>query len=225
MLSYTTMKDYFLYSYKVLILNFLVIMNNFIGKEAIDFSANAVMPNNDILNFNFKSYINGFKCILFFYPLNFTFVCPSEIIAFSNKIAEFQKRNTKVVGVSVDSHFCHLAWKKTSRDQGGISDINFPLVSDLNKDISKNYHVLINEEGVALRGTFLIDAQFIIRHLVVNDLPLGRNIDESLRMIDSLDYYTTHGEVCPAGWTEGKPAIKTTSEGIAKYLKENSDKI
>lgn len=200
-------------------------MNQFIGKEAPDFTAKTVMPDNTINeNFNLKQYLNGQNGILFFYPLDFTFVCPSEIIAFHNRLNEFSLRNTKVIAVSVDSHFSHFAWKSTPINKGGIGDIQFPLVSDLNKEISTNYNVL-NEESISLRGTFLIDKDFKIRHFLVNDLPIGRNVDETLRVIDALDHHTTHGDVCPAGWTKGDDSMTPTQQGVSDYLTSNAEKL
>ena len=200
-------------------------MNIYIGKPAPDFTAKAVLADNSISSdFNFRSYLKGHKGILFFYPLDFTFVCPSEIISFNNRQNEFTERNTKVVAVSVDSHFSHHAWKAMPVNKGGIGDIQFPLVSDLNKEISIMYNVL-NEDGIAFRSTFLIDNHFAIRHFLVNDLPLGRNVDETLRMIDALDYHNAHGEVCPAGWQKGKEGINPTQKGISDYLTSNADKL
>ena len=197
----------------------------FIGERAPNFQAKAVMPDDTIIsNFNLKEYLDGHKGILFFYPLNFTFVCPSEIIAFNNRLGEFNLRNTKVIAVSVDSHFSHLAWKNTPVNKGGIGSIQLPLVSDLTKEISMAYNVL-NKDGVSLRGTFLIDENFVVRHYLVNDLPLGRNVDESLRMVDALDYHTAHGEVCPAGWDKGKDAMTPSQRGVADYLASNADKL
>ena len=155
--------------------------------------------------------------ILFFYPLDFTFVCPSEIIAFDKVLDKFKAKGAEVIGVSVDSHFTHWAWKNTPRNKGGIGQINYPLVADLNKNISRDYGVLI-DESVALRCLFLIDKEGIIRHAVVNDLGLGRNVDEALRMLDALKFTEEHGEVCPANWKEGDEAMKPTAEGVAEYL-------
>ncbi|MGC0371731.1 MAG: hypothetical protein DGJ47_000431 [Rickettsiaceae bacterium] len=196
-----------------------------IGHDAPNFTAKAVMPDNSINDsFNLQEYFKGGKGIIFFYPLDFTFVCPSEIIAFDKRLGEFAKRNTKIVGISVDSHFSHHAWKNTPVNKGGIGNIQFPLISDLNKDIAEAYNVL-NEDGVAYRATFLIDDHFAVRHYVVNDLPLGRNVDETLRMIDALDHHTQHGDVCPAGWQKGHQAMKATQEGVADYLASNADKL
>ena len=164
-------------------------MSFLIGKKAPDFKATAIMEDNSINeNFVLSKFLSGKKGIVFFYPLNFTFVCPSEIIAFDKKVEEFKKRNTEVIGVSIDSHFSHLAYKNTAIDNGGIGKIRYPLVSDITKDISRSYDVLLNH-SVALRGTFLIDEDFVIRHQVVNDLPLGRNVDEAIRMVDALEFH------------------------------------
>lgn len=193
-----------------------------VGKPAPDFTANAVMADNEIkANFNLKEYSKGKNTILFFYPLDFTFVCPSEIIAFNNRLNEFKTRNTNVIGVSVDSQFSHFAWKNTTVEQGGIGQVQFPLVADLTKQIARDYDVLINE-SVALRGTFLIDKQGIIRHQLVNDLPLGRNVDEAIRMVDALQFHEEHGEVCPAGWNRGDEGMKADAKGVASYLKKKA---
>jgi peroxiredoxin 2/4 len=197
-----------------------------VGKEAPDFTAKAVMPDNQINEkFNLKSYLKGKVGILFFYPLDFTFVCPSEIIAFNNRLEEFKSRGVEVIGVSVDSHFSHLAWKNTAVKDGGIGNIQYPLVADLTKQISRDYDVEIASIGVALRGTFLIDKKGIVRHQVVNDLPLGRSIEEALRMVDALEFHEKHGEVCPAGWNKGKKAMEASPKGVAAYLAENADKL
>ncbi len=198
-------------------------MSVLVGKKAPNFTANAVMADNEINeNFNLQEYLNGQIGILFFYPLDFTFVCPSEIIAFHNRIEEFNSRNTKVVGVSVDSHFSHLAWKNTKINDGGIGQVQYPLVADLTKNIARDYDVLTNE-SVALRGTFLIDQDFTIRHQIVNDLPLGRNIEEAIRIVDSLIFFQENGEVCPAGWNKGKEGMKPDSKGVASYLEKNAE--
>ncbi len=198
-------------------------MTAFVGKTAIDFSATVVMPNNQINeNFNLKSYIGNKKAVLFFYPLDFTFVCPSELIALHSRIGAFAERGTIPIAVSIDSHFCHLAWKNTTPDNGGIGQVLFPMVADINKDIARSYNVL-TDEGVALRGTFIIDEDFVIRHATINDLPLGRNIDETLRMVDALSHFQNHGEVCPAGWRSGKTAMTPTTQGVQDYLSSNSE--
>ncbi len=200
-------------------------MSVLVGKKAPDFTAAAVMPNNEILeNFNLSSYLKGKIGILFFYPLDFTFVCPSEIIAFDNRLKDFKDRGVEVIGVSVDSKFSHLAWKNTEVKKGGIGQIQYPLVADLNKSISRDYDVLVGD-AVALRGTFLIDQDGVVRHQVVNDLPLGRNIDEAIRMIDALKFFQENGEVCPAGWNKGKDGMKADAKGVAEYLANNADKL
>ncbi len=200
-------------------------MNPFIGKPAPDFEAKVVMPDNSIVaDFNLKKYLKGHKGIVFFYPLDFTFVCPSEIIAFNNRLGEFSARNTKIVAVSVDSHFSHHAWKAMPVNKGGIGNIQFPLVSDLKKSISNAYNVL-NEDGISYRATFLIDEEFNIRHFLINDLPLGRNVDETLRMIDALEHHSTHGEVCPAGWKKGDQGMSPTHQGVSDYLTSNAERL
>ena len=196
----------------------------FVGKTAPDFTAKTVMPDNSIEDLNLKLYANNHKCVLFFYPLDFTFVCPSEIIAFHNRLGDFASKQTKVLGISVDSHFSHLAWKNTPHNKGGVGNVQFPLVSDLTKNIAKSYNVL-NNDGVALRGTFFIDEHFVLRHMLVNDLPLGRSVDEMLRLIDAWDHHTQYGEVCPAGWNKGKDAMKATGDGVADYLASNAEKL
>lgn len=197
----------------------------FVGKEAIDFTATTVMPDNEIeFEFSLRDYLDRSKGILFFYPLDFTFVCPSEIIAFHNKLGEFSARNTKVVGVSVDSHFSHLAWKNTPHNKGGIGNVEFPLVSDMKKEIGSAYQVL-NSDGISMRGTFIIDEDFMLRHFHVNDLPLGRNIDEMLRIIDAIDFHRENGDVCPAGWTKEKDSMTPTAEGVADYLSSNAERL
>lgn len=199
-------------------------MSVLVGKEAPDFTAPAVMPDNSINDkFNLKKHLKGKVGVVFFYPLDFTFVCPSEIIAFSNKINEFKTRNAEVVGISVDSHFTHLAWRNTPVNKGGIGQIKYPLVADLTKNIARDYDVLIENAGVALRGTFLIDKEGIIRHQLVNDLPLGRSIEEAIRMVDALNFHEEHGEVCPAGWNREKDAMEASPEGVAKYLAKNAE--
>ena len=195
-----------------------------VTKEAPDFTATALMPDGSFKS-DFKlSGLRGQKVVLFFYPLDFTFVCPSELLAFHNRIKEFQGRKTQVVGCSVDSQFTHLAWTNTSVEQGGIGKLGYPLVADLNKNIARTYDVLLND-AVALRGSFLIDEQGVVRHQVVNDLPLGRNIDEMIRMVDALDFHKQHGEVCPAGWSKGKQGMKPSKEGVASYLAANAAKL
>lgn len=197
-------------------------MSVLVGKEAPDFTATAVMPDNSINDkFNLKSYLKGKTGILFFWPLNFTFVCPSEIIAFNNRLEEFKKRNALVIGVSVDSHFTHYAWKHTPVEKGGIGDIQFPMVSDLTKSIARDYDVL-KDGAIAYRGTFMIDSKGMVRHQIINDLPLGRNVEETLRMVDALQFFEEYGDVCPANWKKGEKGMKPTAEGVASYLKEKA---
>lgn len=191
-------------------------MELLVTREAPDFTAQAVLPSAEIAELTLRSF-RGKYVLLFFYPLDFTFVCPSEILAFNDKIADFEARNTAVIGVSVDSEYSHFAWRQTPRNQGGLGAIYFPLVADLNKSIARNYGVLL-DETVALRGLFLLDKEGIIRHMVVNDLPLGRNVDEALRMIDALQYSEEHGEVCPANWQKGDEAMVPDAAGVADYL-------
>jgi peroxiredoxin (alkyl hydroperoxide reductase subunit C) len=191
-------------------------MSYLVTKPAPDFSAQAVMPDNSFAELKLSSY-RGKYVVLLFYPLDFTFVCPSEIIAFDKALDKFKVKNAEVVGISVDSHFTHLAWKNTAPSQGGIGEISYPLVADLNKNISRDYGLLF-DDSVALRGLFLIDKEGVIRHAVINDLPLGRNVDEALRMLDALRFTEEHGEVCPANWREGEEAMKPTAEGVAEYL-------
>ncbi|MHA1541236.1 MAG: peroxiredoxin [Alphaproteobacteria bacterium] len=198
-------------------------MSVLVGKNAPDFTANAVMPDNSINEkFNLKEYLNGEMGVLFFYPLDFTFVCPSEIIAFNKRLEAFKERGVKVIAVSVDSHFTHLAWKNTAVNDGGIGNVQFPMVADLTKQISKDYDVLC-DEAIAFRGTFLIDKAGVVRHQVVNDLPLGRNIDEAIRMVDTLVFHEKHGEVCPAGWQKGEEGMKADTKGVAEYLSKHEN--
>lgn len=193
-------------------------VGSLVTKTVPNFVAPAVMPNNTIDEyFNLRAYLNGAYGVVFFYPLDFTFVCPSEILAHNNRIKDFEAKGVKVVGVSVDSHFTHLAWKNTPVKKGGIGELGFPLVADLDKSIGKNFGVML-EAGIALRGTFLIDKDGIVRHQVVNDLPLGRNVDELLRMVDALQFTEEFGEVCPAGWNKGDEGMKASTEGVAEYL-------
>lgn len=208
-----------------------------VGKQAPDFTATAVMPDNSFNEkFNLFDYLGikrdasgqvtkqGKKGVLFFWPLDFTFVCPSEIIAFGNRVKEFKARGAEVIGVSVDSHFTHFAWKQTAVENGGIGNVGFPLVADLTKSIARNYDVLLNE-AVAFRGTFLIDGNGVVRNQVVNDLPLGRNVDETIRMVDALNFHEEHGEVCPANWNRGDEGMKADAAGVAKYLKKHAANI
>jgi len=196
-------------------------MTCMVTKEAPDFSATAVLADNSFKN-DFKlSDFRGKYVILFFYPLDFTFVCPSEILAFNKAVPNFTERKCELIGISIDSHFSHLAWKNTPVDAGGIGNIQYPLVADLDKSISKNYGVLL-DSGIALRGLFLIDREGVVRHQIINDLPLGRNVDEALRMLDALQFTEEFGDVCPANWRKGEEAMTPTAEGVAKYLARNT---
>jgi peroxiredoxin (alkyl hydroperoxide reductase subunit C) len=196
-----------------------------VTKKAPDFTATTVMGNNEIkADFNLYENFGENGTVLFFYPLDFTFVCPSEIIAFDHRLDEFTSRGINVIGVSIDSQFSHFAWKNTDVASGGIGQVRFPLVADLNKQISKDYDVLL-DAGVALRGSFLIDKDGTVRHAVINDLPLGRNIDEMIRMVDTMLFTNEHGEVCPAGWNKGDTGMTATTEGVAEYLAQNSEKL
>lgn len=204
-----------------------------VGKKAPYFEAEAVVNGNEFVEkFSLAQYIGKKHVIFFFYPLDFTFVCPTELIAFQDKIEEFEKRNAVVIGCSVDSKYSHWAWLNTEKSAGGIKGVKYPLVSDLSKTISENFDVLAGEweydededyvefdgEAVAYRGLFLIDKQGIVRHQIVNDMPLGRNVDEALRMIDALQFFEEHGEVCPANWHKGEEALRPDAEGVASYL-------
>ena len=196
-------------------------MCRLVTKQAPDFTATAVMGDGSFKeDFTLSDY-QGKYVILFFYPLDFTFVCPSEIIAFDRALSRFQDKNCEVIGVSVDSQFSHWAWRNTPVNNGGIGEVQYPLVADLNKKISDKYGVLL-DMGVALRGTFLIDKEGIVRHAVVNDLPLGRSVEEAMRMVDALVFHETHGDVCPANWKDGEDAMKPTAEGVADYLSKNA---
>ncbi|WWO99251.1 MAG: peroxiredoxin C [Candidatus Dasytiphilus stammeri] len=197
-----------------------------VSQQAPDFTASAILGNGEIVDkFNFKEYIDGCVSVLFFWPMDFTFVCPSELIAFDKRYSKFQKRNVKILGVSIDTVFVHKAWRQTPINLGGIGPVKYPMVADVKHEIQKAYGIEHPEIGVAQRGSFLIDKKGIIRHLVVNDLPLGRNIDEMLRMIDALQFHEEHGEVCPAQWHLGKPGMKASTEGVRDFLGENFDKL
>ncbi len=195
-------------------------MCTLVTKQAPDFCAKAVMGDNSIKDLKLSDY-KGKYVLLFFYPLDFTFVCPTEIIAFDKKLDEFTKRGVEVIGVSVDSEYSHFAWKNTPVDKGGIGQIKYPLVADITKNISRAYGVLF-DEAVALRGLFLIDKEGIVRHCVINDLPLGRSVDEAIRMVEALQHFEKYGEVCPANWKEGEEAMKPSSDGVAEYLAKHA---
>lgn len=191
-------------------------MSVLVTKEAPHFKAQAVMPDGSFKEVQLTDY-RGKYVLLFFYPLDFTFVCPTEIIAFSDRAKEFAAADVQILGVSIDSHFTHLAWRNTKRADGGLGTIEYPLIADLDKSISAAYDVLL-PAGISLRGLFLIDKQGIVRHQVVNDLPLGRSIDEALRMIQALQYFENNGEVCPANWKQGSATIKPTPKGSKEFF-------
>ena len=207
-------------------------MQSLIGKKAPGFTANAVLNGNQITEgFSLEQFVGKKEVVFFFYPLDFTFVCPTELIAFQDKLEEFEKRNVAVVGCSVDSEFSHFAWLNTERNKGGIKGVTYPLVADLSKTIAENFGVLASdydydEEGnaistgapVAYRGLFLIDKNGVVRHSVINDLPLGRSVDEAIRMVDALQHFEEFGEVCPANWNKGEKAMEATQESVSEYL-------
>jgi peroxiredoxin (alkyl hydroperoxide reductase subunit C) len=200
-------------------------MGVLVGKQAPDFTAPAVLGNGEIVDsYALSEATKGKKAVVFFYPLDFTFVCPSELLAFDHRIEEFKKRNVEVIGVSIDSHFSHNAWRNTPVNEGGIGAVNYTLVADMTHSICQSYDVE-SEGGVAFRGSFLIDEDGLVRHQVVNDLPLGRNVDEMLRMIDALAFHQEHGEVCPAGWKDGDKGMVASPEGVASYLTEEADNL
>lgn len=210
-------------------------MCTLVGKKAPSFKATAVVNGNDIIaDFSLDQFVGQKFVLFFFYPLDFTFVCPTEILAFQEKLEEFEKRQVAVVGCSVDSEFSHWAWLNTEKKNGGIKGVKFPLVADLSKTIAENYGVLageyeVNEAGessfvgapVAYRGLFLIDKKGVVRHQLVNDLPLGRSVDEAIRMVDALAHFEEFGEVCPANWKQGDDAMNATAEGVASYLSKH----
>lgn len=190
--------------------------NAIVQNDAPDFTAQAVMEDGQVKEVSLSDY-RGKYVVLFFYPLDFTFVCPTEIIAMSDRIAEFTERNAQVLGVSVDSHFSHIAWRATDRKKGGIGEVKYPLISDLDKSISEKYGVLIAKPGIALRGLFIIDKLGKLRHITINDLPLGRNVDEVLRVLDAVQFTEKHGEVCPANWHKGEEGMKPDQKGLETY--------
>jgi peroxiredoxin (alkyl hydroperoxide reductase subunit C) len=201
-------------------------MGVLVGRSAPDFCAPAVLGSGEIVeNFRLQEAVKGKYAVIFFYPLDFTFVCPTELIAFDKRLNAFKERNVEVIGVSVDSHYTHNAWRNTPVDKGGIGPVRYTLVADLTHNIAKAYDVETPDGAVAFRGSFLIDKEGIVRHQVVNDLPLGRNIDEMLRMIDALQFNEQHGEVCPAGWKKGNTAMKGTPDGVADYLAGHTEEL
>ncbi len=195
-------------------------MTTLVTKEAPDFTAQAVMADNSMGELSLSAY-RGKYVLLFFYPLDFTFVCPSEILAFDRALPAFKEKNCQVLGVSVDSQFTHFAWRNTPVNNGGIGEIHFPLVADLDKKISEAYGVLL-PAGISLRGLFLIDKSGIVQHQLVNNLPLGRNVDEAIRILDALQFTEQYGEVCPANWKPGQEGMKPTAQGVAEYLSKNN---
>jgi peroxiredoxin (alkyl hydroperoxide reductase subunit C) len=198
-------------------------MSVLVGKQAPDFTAAAVLADGSIVaDFSLSDYA-GQYVVLFFYPLDFTFVCPTELIAFSKRIKEFEDRGVQVIGCSIDSQFTHAAWRNTAVEDGGIGAVAYPLVADVKHQICQAYDVEFEAAGVAFRGSFLIDKEGTVRHQVVNDLPLGRNVDEMLRMIDALQFTEKYGEVCPAGWNKGDEGMKPDKDGVASYLKDKAD--
>lgn len=200
-------------------------MSVLVNRPAPDFKATAVMPDGSINdNFRLSDYRGQKYVVLFFWPLDFTFVCPSEIIAHDNRVKAFEERGVQVIGVSIDSQFTHYAWRSTPVEKGGIGPVRFPLVADVNHDIVRAYGVE-HQDGVAFRATFLIDKDGIVQHQVVNNLPLGREVDEALRLVDALQFTEAHGEVCPAGWKKGEEGMKPTAEGVAKYLAKHAEKL
>ena len=199
-------------------------MNTLIAREAPDFLAPAVMPNG-VIEDNFRlSDLRGKYVVLFFWPLDFTFVCPTEIIAHHHRMAQFKERGVEVVGISIDSQFAHFAWRNTPVKEGGIGPVDFPLVADVKHEIVQAYGIE-HPDGVALRASFLIDKNGIVQHQVVNNLPLGRNVDEMLRMVDALQFFEENGEVCPAGWQKGDSGMTPTAEGVASFLSSRADKL
>ncbi|KUJ71929.1 peroxiredoxin [Thiomicrospira sp. WB1] len=198
-------------------------MSVLVTKSAPDFQAAAVLADGSIVDhFCLSKHIQNRYAVVFFYPLDFTFVCPSEIIAFHHRVEAFKERDTEIIGISVDSQFTHNAWRNTPVEEGGLGPVNFPLISDLGGEIMREYGIH-HPDHVALRASFLIDKQGIVRHQVVNDLPLGRNVDEMLRMLDALQFHEAHGDVCPAGWQAGDDAMKDSPEGVADYLRKHAD--
>lgn len=194
-------------------------MATLVGKLAPDFKAQAVISSKIVDNFSLSHY-RGKNVVFFFYPLNFTFVCPTELHAFQNAIEEFEARQTQVIACSVDSAYSHHAWLNTPKNRGGIAGVEYPIVSDINKTISSDYGVLIPEQGIALRGLFLIDKEGIVRHQTINDLPLGRSVSEVLRMIDALTHFEIYGEVCPANWSVGEKSMKPNHEDLERFYAE-----
>ena len=201
-------------------------MGVLVGKAAPDFTAGAVLGNGEIVDaFTLSDNIKGKKAVVFFYPLDFTFVCPSELIAFDHRLEEFKKRGVEVVSVSIDSQFTHNAWRNTPIEKGGIGPVKYTMFADVTHKACKKYDVETPDGAVAFRASFLIDKDNVVRHQVVNDLPLGRNVDEMLRMVDALLFHEKHGEVCPAGWKDGDKGMNASPDGVAEYLSTESGKL
>ena len=200
-------------------------MSVLVGRPAPDFTAAAVLADGSIVeDFKLSDY-KGKYVVLFFYPLDFTFVCPSEIIAHDHRVAAFEQRGAQVIGVSIDSQFSHYAWRNTPVEKGGIGAVKFPLVADINHDIVTAYGIAHPEGGMAMRASFLIDQEGVVQHQVVNNLPLGREVDEMLRLLDALQFTEQHGEVCPAGWQKGQAGMNPSADGVADYLAANADEL
>ncbi len=201
-------------------------MSVLVGRKAPEFTSAAVLGNGEIISeFSSAKAFKDKYALVFFYPLDFTFVCPSELIALHNRMDDFKKRGVEVVGVSIDSHYTHNAWRNTPVDKGGIGQVDYTLVADMNHSICQSYGVEHPTAGVAFRGAFIIDKKGVVRAQVVNDLPIGRNMDELLRLIDALQFTEEHGEVCPANWSKGKAGMKASPTGVANYLKENAEQL
>ncbi|GAW86171.1 peroxiredoxin [Bathymodiolus platifrons methanotrophic gill symbiont] len=201
-------------------------MSVLVGKQAPDFTVPAVLGNGDIVDsFSFSDATKGKYAVVVFYPLDFTFVCPSELIALDHRMDDFTSRGVEVIAVSIDSHFTHNAWRNTPINDGGIGPVRYTMAADMAHTIVKDYNVEADAPAVAYRGSFLIDKEGMVRHQVVNDLPLGRNIDDMLRMVDALQFHEEHGEVCPAGWNKGDAGMDASPAGVASYLSENADKL
>lgn len=196
-----------------------------IQNPAPEFTAQAVLANGEFGELSLSSFKGDKYVVLFFYPMDFTFVCPTELLAFSHRIKEFEDRGVQVIGCSTDSKFSHAAWRNTAVENGGIGEVKYPLIADQTLSIARDYGVLLEDDGIALRGTFLIDKEGVVRHSTINDLPLGRNIDETLRLVDALQFAEEHGEVCPAGWAKGEAGMTPTGDGVASYLKDNAEKL
>ncbi|MFQ1017295.1 peroxiredoxin C [Gilliamella sp. BG7] len=197
-----------------------------VTRKAPDFTSAAVLGTGEITNnFNLSQYINGKYAVVFFWPMDFTFVCPSEIIAFDHRLEEFKKRGVEVIGISMDSEYVHNAWRNTPQNKGGIGEVKFPIVADIKHSIMQAYGIEHPEAGVALRASFFIDKQGIVRHETINDLPIGRNIDEMIRIVDAYQFHEEHGEVCPAQWTKGKKGMQANPNGVASFLKQHADEI